>query len=63
MKDEKIQDQGCGCGCDLKKEVEELVKEGQKPTPIERMEKKREVEAAFGKDVKQEDREDDECGQ
>lgn len=59
MKDENNRDQGCGCGCDFKKEVDELVKEGQKPTPIERMEKKREVEDAFGKDA---ERSDTDCG-
>lgn len=63
MKEENNLDQGCGCGCDFKKEVDELVKEGQKPTPVERMEKKREVEAAFGKDSQESREEDCECGQ
>ena len=47
--DEKESSKGCGCGCDLKKEVEGLVKDGKKPTVEERLEKKREVEAAFGR--------------
>jgi len=50
MKEKQEEKQGCGCGCDLKEEVDRLVKDGRKPTVEERLEKKREVEAAFGRD-------------
>ena len=49
MKEKENGKKGCGCGCDFKKEVEGLVKDGKKPTVEERLEKKREVEAAFGR--------------
>ena len=49
MKEKETGKKGCGCGCDFKKEVEGLVKDGKKPTVEERLEKKREVEAAFGR--------------
>lgn len=47
MDDKKREDRGCGCACDFKKEVDELVKEGQKPTPEEHMDRKEEIEKAF----------------
>ena len=49
MKEKENGKKGCGCGCDFKQEVEGLVKDGKKPTVEERLEKKREVEAAFGR--------------
>lgn len=53
MKEKENEKKGCGCGCDFKKEVEEMVNEAKKPSFEERLEKKREVEAAFGKDEEQ----------
>jgi hypothetical protein len=50
MKEKENEKKGCGCGCDFKKEVEEMVNEAKKPSFEERLEKKREMEAAFGKD-------------
>lgn len=38
---------GCGCGVDFKKEVNEVVKEGTKPTKAQHEKKKAEVDAAF----------------
>ena len=51
--EKKMQEgQSCGCGCDFEKEVDSLVKEGQKPTREEHESKKSEVEAAFQKEDK-----------
>ena len=57
MKEKENGKKGCGCGCDFKKEVEDTeqavkrlsVQEEKYTTVEERLEKKREVEAAFGR--------------
>lgn len=47
MNDKKNEKKGCGCGCDFKKEVNNLVKDAQKPTNEQHKIRKEEVEKAF----------------
>lgn len=49
-KNEKAQ--GCGCGVDFRKEVNDLVKEGSKPTKAQHDKRKAEVDAAFKSEKK-----------
>ena len=48
MKSEKNKNQSCGCGCDFKHEIDNLVKEGQKPSHHEHLQREKDIEAAFG---------------
>lgn len=52
MNKREEKEQGCACGTDMKKEINEIVKEGTKPTKAQHEKKQSEVEEAFKKDKK-----------